>query len=224
MLSTVDAILFDLDGTLIDSTDVYYCIVELALEKLGLPPVNRITILEASRSPQFDWRLVLPEYKDGTFESILNRVRRVIAEIHPQLFRDNACIIPGVDLQLRKLSEEGLKLSIVTATQGVYLIEKMEILERAGLAELFEIVITGDEVVNKKPAPDSLLMCAEKLNVIPNRCIYIGDMRTDIEAGKAAGMGTVGVLTGFDNRQTLESIKPDAIIQSVAVLDQLYDS
>ncbi len=213
--------LFDLDGTLIDSIEIYYCIVELTLEKLKLPSVKRETILEASRHPQFDWSMVLPEDKDGSFESTLDNIKQIIADIYPKLFRERACIIPDVDLQLRKLSENGLKLGIVTSTPQVNLFEKMEVLTRANLSTLFEIVITGDEVANKKPAPDSLLLCADKLNVIPSRCIYVGDMKSDIEAGKAAGMGTIGVLSGFENQQMLESIKPDAIIMSVAELDNL---
>jgi phosphoglycolate phosphatase-like HAD superfamily hydrolase len=91
----------------------------------------------------------------------------------------------------------------------------MQPLKKAGVDKLFEAIITSDDVEKRKPAPDPLIVCAQQLELKPGGCVYVGDTTTDIKAGKAAGMRTIGVLTGFDGYETLEPENPDAIIDSV---------
>jgi phosphoglycolate phosphatase len=93
---------------------------------------------------------------------------------------------------------------------------KLAPLAEAGVADVFEVVITADDVQNKKPHAEPLVMCSDKLDLAPGNCVYVGDTRVDIKAGKAAGMQAVAVLTGFDDYDALEREKPDAIIESVA--------
>jgi phosphoglycolate phosphatase-like HAD superfamily hydrolase len=90
----------------------------------------------------------------------------------------------------------------------------------AGLEKQLEVIVTADDVRHKKPAAEPLVQCSEKLGVSAEKCVYVGDTRVDIRAGKAAGMGTVGVLTGFDDYDTLKNETPDAIIGSIAQLSE----
>jgi phosphoglycolate phosphatase-like HAD superfamily hydrolase len=99
----------------------------------------------------------------------------------------------------------------------------MQPLQQAGVEELFEVIITTDDVLKRKPAPDPLITCAQQLDMRPGNCVYVGDTATDIKAGKAAGMRTIGVLTGFDEYDTLEKEKPDAIMESVRNLLEVID-
>jgi phosphoglycolate phosphatase-like HAD superfamily hydrolase len=94
----------------------------------------------------------------------------------------------------------------------------MQPLMNSGVAELFDAVITSDDVEKRKPAPDPLIVCAEQLDLQPFNCVYVGDTATDMKAGKAARMRTVGVLTGFDDYESLNRENPDAIIDSVQKL------
>jgi phosphoglycolate phosphatase-like HAD superfamily hydrolase len=94
----------------------------------------------------------------------------------------------------------------------------MQPLEVAGVAELFEAIITSDDVPQRKPAPEPLIACANQLDLQPINCVYVGDTATDMKAGKAARMRTVGVLTGFDDYNSLNRENPDAIIDSVQEL------
>jgi HAD superfamily hydrolase (TIGR01662 family) len=219
----VAAVIFDLDGTLIDSIDIYFSIVEKTLERLDLPGVSRGRILAAAESEDFNWELVLPPDVLNRKEEIIDEAWAVIDEIAPQMFADNLDIIQGAGRIVEKLSSNGLKIGLVTSTQRRYLETKMQPLKNVGVDTLFEVIITSDDVENRKPAPDPLIACARRLDLKPGNCVYVGDTATDIKAGKAAGMRTVGVLTGFDDCEVLETENPDAIVNDVQNLLEVID-
>lgn len=211
----VAAVIFDLDGTLIDSIDIYFRIVENALKRLDLPPVSRSKILAAAESEDFKWELVLPREVLDHKENIIDRAWAVINEIAPQMFADDLDIIQGADATLNMISAKGLKIGLVTSTQKHYLETKMLPLKNVGVDTLIEVIITSDDVKQRKPAPDPLNVCAQQLDIKSADCVYVGDTTTDMQAGKAAGMRTVGVLTGFDDYDALNEEQPDAIIDSI---------
>jgi HAD superfamily hydrolase (TIGR01509 family) len=211
----VDAVIFDMDGTLIDSIDIYFEIVEIALKRLELPQVSRTKILDAAETGDFNWDLVLPDEVKNKKDEIIAAAWEIINEVAPQMFEENLELIRGADNILQNISSSIPKIGLVTSTQRQYLKIKMRPLKSAGVEKLFDIIITSDDVPNRKPDPDPLIECAKRLDVNPNKCVYVGDTRTDMQAGKAAGMRTVGVLTGFDEYEILEKENPDAIIDSV---------
>ena len=219
----VAAVIFDLDGTLIDSIDIYFTIVEKALERLNLPAVSRNRILAAAESEDFKWELVLPQEVLNRKEKVIDEAWAVINEIAPQMFADSLVLIQGAEGIVENLSSNGLKIGLVTSTQRRYLKTKMQPLKNAGVDKLFEAIITSDDVEKGKPAPDALVTCAQQLDMKPGNCVYVGDTTTDIKAGKAAGMRTIGVLSGFDEYDTLETENPDAIIETVQNLLEVID-
>lgn len=212
---SVDAVIFDMDGTLIDSIDIYFEIVEIALKRLELPPVSRNKILDAAETRDFNWDLVLPDEVKSKKEEIIAAAWQIINEIAPQMFAEKLQLIRGAENILRNISARIPKIGLVTSTQRQYLKIKMQPLKTAGVEKLFEVIITSDDVPNRKPDPEPLIECARRLDVNPGRCVYVGDTRSDIKAGKAAGMRTVGVLTGFDDRDALNQEMPDAVIDSI---------
>ena len=211
----IDAVFFDLDGTLIDSIDIYFTIVENALKRLNLPAVSRNQIIAAAESEEFKWELILPQEVLSRKEEVVDETWAVINEIAPQMFADNLELIQGAERIVENLSSGGLKIGLVTSTRRQYLETKMQPLKNAGVDTLFEAIITADDIEKRKPAPDPLIACAQQLELKSGGCVYVGDTTTDIKAGKAAGMRTIGVLTGFDGYETLETENPDAIIESV---------
>ena len=156
-------------------------------------------------------------------EEIIDEAWAVINEIAPQMFADNLELIKGAERIVENLSSSGLKIGLVTSTQRQYLETKMLPLKNAGVDTLFEAIITSDDVAKRKPAPDPLVTCAQQLDMKPGNCVYVGDTTTDIKAGKAAGMRTIGVLTGFDEYETLEKESPDAIVENVRYLLEVID-
>ena len=220
----VDAVIFDLDGTLIDSIGIYFKIVDIVFEKLNLPPVSREAILKAVKDGDFDWECVLPDDVKDRKDEIISDAVKIILEIYPRMFGKDLKLISGADRVLEIISRDGLRIGLVTSTPQRGMVHKMQPLKKAGIDKLFEAIITTDDVKNKKPAAEPLVACLRRLQVDANRSVYVGDTRVDIKAGKAAGMRTIGVLTGFDDRTALGKEEPDAIIQSVKDLPDIITS
>ena len=216
----VDAVIFDLDGTLIDSAPIYYAIIDIVFAKLGVPPVPRETLQEAMDDGDFDWDYVLPADMKNCKEEVIKKARIIIDDIAPPMFRKEVKLIPGTDEIINMIAAEGLKMGLVTSTPSQFMAVKTAPLKNADISNLLEVIITADDVRNKKPAAEPLVKCCKKLGVTPDKCVYVGDTRVDIRAGKAAGMKTVGVLTGFDDYDALKNETPDAIIKSIAELSE----
>lgn len=220
---SVHAVIFDMDGTLIDSIDIYFRIVEIALERLKLPQVSRKKILDAAEDRDFNWELILPGEVHHKKDEIIATAWEIIDEIAPQMFEENIKLIQGADKILQTISTSIPRIGLVTSTQRRDLKIKMQPLKSAGVEKLFEVIITSDDIEERKPAPDPLIACAEKLHVDSSKCVYVGDTRTDIKAGKAAGMKTIGVLTGFDDYDMLANEGPDATIDSIRNLTEVIE-
>ena len=214
----VKAVIFDLDGTLLDTKEIFYDIINIVFNKLNFPGVGREALAEAAAEGEFNWDMVLPAgLKVGKEEALL-QVRAIIEEISPPLFRKRTRPIAGAEEILKSLHRAGSKLGVVTSSRKRHLDMKMHALEESGSVVLFDAIITADDVQMKKPDPEPLYECARRLGVAPGECVYVGDMRVDLKAGKSAGMTTVGVLTGFDDHDHLENEHPDLILDSVASL------
>jgi HAD superfamily hydrolase (TIGR01509 family) len=153
-------------------------------------------------------------------DELSEKARGIIDEIAPSMFRKQIKLIPGTEAMLSEISAMGVKIGLVTSTPSQQMANKMLPLRSAGLEKLLEVIVTADDVRNKKPAAEPLVKCSQKLGIPFEKCVYVGDTRVDIRAGKAAGMRTVGVLTGFDDYNALKNEMPDAIIKSIALLNE----
>ena len=219
----VDAVLFDLDGTLLDSIGIYYDIVDIVFEKLELPPVPKERFVEAAKDGDFEWDCVLPADMKDRKEELVKAATDLIYEIYPDMFAKKLKIVPGAEAILKDIYKGGMKIGIVTSTPEEGMSHKRHILRKTGIDKFVEVVITADDVQYKKPAGEPLVICSQKLGIAPEKSVYVGDSRIDIKAGKAAGMKTIGVLTGFDDRNALGAQEPDAIIQSVVELPEVIN-
>lgn len=219
----VEAVSFDLDGTLIDSIGTYITIVNQAFPAVGLPPVPREALLDAIRYGGFDWEKVLPLDIGAQKESTIETARKAILAIYRETFRRETRMFPGAAEILREVARMGYRIGLVTATQRIFLSDKLHPLRMAGAERLLEVMITTDDVERQKPAPDPLILCAERLQIETSRMVYIGDSRVDIQAGKAAGSLTVGVLSGVEDRDTLVAEEADHILETVGDLLPLLE-
>jgi HAD superfamily hydrolase (TIGR01509 family) len=216
----LEGLIFDLDGTLIDSVGTYYIMMESVFERLHWPRVSREVMRKAIKDGGFDWDLVLPSGAGRTTEELIASAREVIREMYPRVFEDDVDLVPGAEPLLKKLHERNVKLGLVTSTLGRFIEFKLITLKKRGLRDLFQSVITLDDVKNRKPSGDPLVECAKRLGEYPEKCAYVGDATVDIIAGKAAGMKTIAVLTGVDDYEALKAEDPDMILESVSQLTE----
>lgn len=147
----------------------------------------------------------------------------MVEKIYPDVFLKNVMPFPDTGNVLRMLHARNIRLGIVTSTPQKNIKDKMKILNQERIIDLIDVVISDGDVQRKKPFPDPLILCMDRMGFKSDQCVYVGDMGIDIIAGRAAGMKTIGVLTGFEMRQDLAKKNPDAIIDSISDLPGVLD-
>ncbi len=210
---SIRAIIFDMDGTLIDSIDAYHAILKDVMVHLGME-------LTSSRAVLFEYLSQGKKLSDIIFPPDLENRRMIVQRfsaltIHAlkeTFSRDKVELIDGVIRLFDELKGRGFSLAIVTSSMTEVVVP---FLKARNLHSYLNCVLGRTEVPQLKPAPDPLLKCMEILNVEPCETIYVGDSAVDIQAGKAAGLWTVGVLTGTSDLNRLKAEAPDAILHSV---------
>lgn len=125
----------------------------------------------------------------------------------------------GIDETVRELKARNFRLGIVSSKLRMGVERGLNIF---GLAELFDLIISADDVTNHKPHPEPLLKALKKLDVTPREAVYIGDSTHDMVAGKAAGLATVAAAWGPFPRTELEALKPDHLLDEPSELLRLF--
>lgn len=210
----IDAILFDKDGTLFDFAATWGAFGRIALERLSDGDPQKAA--EMGRSIGFDYAT---EAYDPDSVVIAGTVDEVADALHPHLpdrprsglvdilnrASAEARQIPAVPLLpfLDGLRQSGLKLGVATNDGEM---PALEHLESVGVRNHFDFVAGYDSGHGFKPSPGQLLAFATHVDVDPARIAMVGDSLHDLQAGRAAGMVTIGVLTGMAPAETLEPL------------------
>lgn len=214
------AVLFDLDGTILN------CVEPMSKEFVKIVEGLGAKITEDVRKKVGDnlGEILIKKASPMAEISLLWRLGRTIGlPIHKRFMMiflaysrlkeiaNNSPLFEGVHDMLKNLKSRGLKLGVVTtrSKKDVY-----AILRRVSLDTLFDVVVTRDDVSYGKPSPEPVQLAVKRLDVAPEEAVFIGDMPTDIEAGKRAGSKTVALLTGLFNESLLEAA-PDIAVRSV---------
>ena len=205
----VQAVLFDLDGTLADTAPDMADALNILLSKHNRPPVD----YELARKHTSRGSAALIQLG---FEELSNDAHREeLRKEYLQTYANNLCIktelFSGVVELLETLDEKGISWGVVTNKPG-FLAEPL--LKILGITERTKCVVSGDSLVNRKPHPDPLHHAAKLLNVNEINTIYVGDDPRDIQAGQAASMHTAIAAYGYiPDNQDIESWGADLIIQ-----------
>ena len=204
-------VLFDLDGTVIDSGAIILASMRhAAREVLGIePPEEELMAAVGGPGLEAQMRALAPDHVD----ELVSVYREHNEPLHDELV---AC--KGVDDVLVALKDEGRRLGIVTAKRRA----TVELaFANVPLAHLFDTIVGGDETDRHKPDPAPLLLAAERLKADLGDCAYVGDSPFDVRAAKAARMYAVAVTWGgIHTRERLEREAPDAIVQTP---EELHD-
>jgi pyrophosphatase PpaX len=202
-------VLFDLDGTVVDSGSIILASMRHATREVLGQEFADTELMQAVGGPGLEAQMAVfaPDQVDE-----LVRVYRAHNEpLHDEL---EACA--GMEDVLHRLREEGRRLGVVTAKRR----STVELaFARVPLVHLFETIVGGDETEKHKPDPEPLLLAAARMQADPGETAYVGDSPFDIRAAKAAGMYAVAVTWGrIHDRSVLEREQPDAIVDTAEEL------
>jgi pyrophosphatase PpaX len=202
-------VLFDLDGTVIDSGGIILASMRHATREVLGRVVADAELMQAVGGPGLEAQMAAldPERVDELVS---------VYRAHNEPLHEELVCCAGMEEALERLHAEGRRLGVVTAKRRATLELAFE---HVPLGHLFETIVGGDETERHKPDPEPLLLAAERLGVRPEDAAYVGDSPFDVRAAKAAAMGSVAVTWGrIHDRSRLEREQPDAIVDTAEEL------
>jgi pyrophosphatase PpaX len=208
MKTLINVLLFDWDGTVVDSAQLGLAAYEKAFAELGIPfdhetycavySPNWLSVYEGLGLPKEQW----------------HRADELWTQHYDE---QSAELIKGAGETLAQLRQKGYRLGVVSSGNDCRVNREIEAL---GLAGLFEVVICHEQIRNRKPHPEGLETAMRTLGCSQSEVGYVGDTPEDIEMGKSAGVLTVGVRSAYPTSWKLESQRPDIVLES---LNELLD-
>ena len=203
-------VLFDLDGTIVDSGWIILASYRHATTTvLGRDYPDEVLL---SRVGAGDLEEQMREFDAERSDELSRANREFYAPLHTELQA-----FPGMLELLRRLDEEGRTLGIVSAKRH----DNVQLaLDALGFGDTLDIVVGSDEAPRGKPHPDQILLALNRLGADPDQTAYVGDAPFDVAAAKAAGVHAVGVTWGgIHTRERMEGEGPDAVVDTA---EELY--
>lgn len=221
MTQPIQAVFFDLDGTLIDTAPDFVRIIQQMCADEGRPAPSEAAIREqVSAGARAMVQLMFAEQLGQICDDdpqLLSRRQAFLDRYEIDVCVDSQ-VFEGLEVLLEKLEAYHIPWGIVT-NKPRYLAENL--LDKLNLSSRCGVLVCPDDVKNPKPNPEPLYLACQKIGVEPLACIYIGDHRRDIEAGRAAGMQTAIAGFGYLSATDLASIDTwgaDVIMQTPKAL------
>lgn len=207
----ITTLLFDWDGTLVDSAMSSYLTFQKALERCGI--AFTWEQFEAHFTP--DWHRMYEAV--GLDEAQWKIADATWKESYPCV---QYSLVQGARDTLLALRERGYRLGVVTSGSRWRLTDEIR---DFGLDGVFDVVICHEDVMKRKPDPEGLLKAAAKLECRTGCCSYVGDVPEDILAGKNAKMHTVGVKSAFPTSRKLPEVAPDLHLEEIPELLEHFE-
>jgi phosphoglycolate phosphatase len=208
------AVIFDIDGTLVDSFSVYRKVFNEGIGDYNMGPVPGGFLDNYLRKGK-GLREILegvfpPGTEDSTIDACKDRIRHLFRQIEPEEIKS----FPGVEELFGHLESRGVKIGIATGRVSTPE-DEWRRFARLGLSRFVDAIVTSHDVVSRKPAPDVLLACARRLDVPIGACLAVGDTESDILAAKRAGAFAAYVRTGEEETDAIAKAGPDIILESM---------
>ena len=205
----IKGIIFDLDGTLIDSYQAIYLSFQYAYQNMGLHPL-----------PFDEVSKVVGMGLTRTFHDLLDEERtpealRLFRKKYEEVFKQNTHLLPDARKIVEALHKKGIKMAVATNKLGRF---SRAIFQHLGMEQFFAAIVGDEDVPQNKPAPGMLLYAMGKMGTYPEEVIMVGDSLIDIKTAKNAGIRVFAVPSGVTKREVLEQAQPTVILERLSDL------
>ena len=211
-ITTPQAVIFDFDYTLADSSQGAIECINFALGKMGLDHVTGEAACRTIGLSLSETFLSLAEHHEPLR---CDEFHRLFVQRAEEVMSNLTTLYDSVPAMIEALSERGLRLGIVSTK---YRRRINEILQREALLHGFQVVIGGEDVEQHKPHPEGLLEAIKRLECSPASTMYVGDSVVDAELAKRAGVPLVVVLSGVTPRDHFDGYEPVALLENISEL------
>lgn len=217
MLKPKELILFDLDGTMVDTVPDLTQAIDTMQAELGLPLRGEDKVrLWVGKGIDRLIKRALTDSGDGEPDPALyERGRAIFMESYAARPYDKSRFYPGVKSFLDHLKTVDYRLGCITNKRSRFTDKLLQLL---GIYDDFAIVLSGDTLPQRKPDPLPLIHAGERLGVMPDKMLMIGDSLTDVRAARAAGVDIVCVSYGYNEGRDIREAQPDRVVDSLAEL------
>jgi len=212
-----DLILFDLDGTLVETAPEICDAVNDTLQHFGFAGVSQIQVNDWIGHGTLELLIQALAFLQGKSDAEIRNSERLtsIAAIFKTHYRarcgTRSHCYPHVVETLHRLKAQGVLLGVVTNKEGAY---TQTVLDAHRLTPLFDCVVSGDTLPTKKPRPEGVLSCLESFQVKADRTLFVGDSSIDVATARNAGVDVWVVPYGYNMGQSIADSLPDRIIAS----------
>ena len=200
----LQAVLFDWDGTLVNTAEASYRCYEKLFGSYGIA-FDREAF---GRTYSPNWHLTYSAL--GLAEE---RWAEADARWLQHYCEEKVVLIDGAREALLRVREAGLAAGLVTSGDRVRVSRELTDL---GVAELFQALVCAEDTAERKPRPEPLLLALDRMRLAPGQAVYIGDSPEDVQMAQAAGVRAVGIPGAFPNREALAAARPDVLSPSLA--------
>jgi len=212
MKNRFDAVFFDFDYTLADSSEGVVECMSYALDRMGFPVVSEDVIRRTiGLSLKETFRILTG---NGDPISVAEFIDIYIGKAD-EVVLDKTYMFDGVRYILERLKSSGITIGIVS-TKFRYRIK--DVLRRDGLLDYFDVIVGGEDVPEHKPNPEGLNLAVSRLGISKERVLFVGDSVTDAETARNAGVSFVAVLTGVTPKIDFAEFTPLAIVDDLSEL------
>lgn len=214
----VEAVLFDLDGTLVDTAPDFKNVLLQMSREANIPaPADEAIHHTVSNGARALVRLAFAINDDHP--AFQERLSTLLTLYSARIGQTQSCLYPGMNTLLCNLEAAGIPWGVVTNKPSLY---SRPLLAALSLQERCSVLICPDDVTRTKPDPEPLLLACSRLGVQAGRTLYVGDHPRDIEAGRAAGMFTIAVRYGYiPTAPAIHEWGADLIVDQAMAIDTL---
>ncbi|MEX2461596.1 MAG: pyrophosphatase PpaX [Paenibacillaceae bacterium] len=205
----IDTILFDLDGTLLDTNELIIQSFHHALQVHKLAPVLREDIIRQMGKPLREQIALFSKRTD--VDDIVGTYREFNLGKHDEM----VLLFPHVKETLTALHAQGLKLGVVTSKIRLTVCRGLQLF---GLKPYLSTIVTSDDVRQPKPHPESVFLALSRLEAKPKHTLMVGDSQYDLMAAQGAGIRSAGVAWSLQGEVVLRQFNPDYILQEMSDL------